>query len=146
MHVLLTVVAAFLLHGVASSNVTLSPAATAVPGSNLLPEERSQLTDQVIENVASELTQQLGNPSFADLFSFGTNASVSKFSTSRCKTYDGDSLWPNASLWNLFNDVLGEALLEVLTRRSYFIHASKFLMQILGPAHCLTMLHKLEQL
>lgn len=109
MHTSTVAVAFLLLHSVASFNASLSPAAAEVHGLNLLPEETLQLTDGAVETLSS----QLGNRSLSGLFSFATHKAPFDNSSSRCKTYVGDSLWPDDSLWDTFNSLLGEALLEV---------------------------------
>lgn len=111
MHISEVLVAFLLLHTthVASSNASLSPAVAEVHGLDLLPEETLQLTDEVLEVVNS----QLGNISLGGLFSFATHRSRFNISTARCKTYVGDDLWPHTSLWDTFDSLLGEALLEV---------------------------------
>lgn len=112
---------AWLLHTAASFNISLSPAATEVLGSDLLPEETLQLTNAALESAISEVVpdvpgQLVNNGSLAlvNTFSFATNTSSSSSSSSQCKTYTGDSLWPDEQLWKLFNGLLGDnALLEV---------------------------------
>lgn len=113
MYIPAVALAVLLLQAVASSDVSLSLAATKVHASDLLPEEYLQLTDEVLQKVEAELIQRHGNSSLANVFSFmSSNSSVSNAS-SRCKTYAGDQLWPDDELWSTLDSLLGGALLEV---------------------------------
>jgi hypothetical protein len=92
-----------------SSTLSLSPAATQVANSsNVL-----QLTDVVLETVSQQLTEKLGNASLAALFSFASNSTTVKRSSGTCKTYAGDSSWPSNLIWEVFDLLLGKALLDV---------------------------------
>lgn len=97
-----------------SYTLSLSPAATEIADSAaLIPEETLQLTDAVIEDVSAQFVSQLGNDNFSSLFSFASNETSTKRSTTNCKTYAGDSLWPSGLLWYAFDLLLGKSLLEV---------------------------------
>lgn len=73
----------------------------------LFAAETLQLTDDVLANLTS---LQLSNVS---LFSFDTNMAAKRNrSSSGCKTYPGDLLWPTSLVWDVFDLVLGGALIK----------------------------------
>lgn len=93
----------------------VEPAATTVSqteaaGAPLLPFETLQLTDEVVGRIASDKA----TAEYASYFAFD-NSSVSVESRRRtvqaCKTFPGDSDWPSENIWNLFDKLLGNALI-----------------------------------
>lgn len=102
-------------YGQSSSISSLEPAATVVPektaaGAPLLEAERTQLTEAVVQRLEkNEATTKI-----ADLFAFGTNESAEKRSFAQCKTYPGDTLWPSDSIWDVFDLLLGDALIPTV--------------------------------
>ncbi|ROW09306.1 hypothetical protein VPNG_05833 [Cytospora leucostoma] len=97
----------------AASNISLAPAVTQVADTAGLSQAESlQLTDQVLGNVDSQLVAAgLGN--ISSIFDFGNNnTAVTKRSSSQCKTYAGDSSWPSDTVWQAFDSLLGNALLQ----------------------------------
>ncbi|KAI5918550.1 FAD binding domain-containing protein [Camillea tinctor] len=97
---------------------TIAPAVYAVdPGhsnstADLFIYETLQLTDAVIANLT-----QLGL-SNVTAFAFQNSSDVENPPKptffGKCKTYPGDYLWPSRSLWELFNLLLGKALIETV--------------------------------
>ncbi|KAL1845367.1 hypothetical protein VTK73DRAFT_619 [Phialemonium thermophilum] len=98
-----------------ADNKTVAPAAEPVSpdatnaSAPLLPAETVQLTDSVLANLTD---LQLSNIS---LFSFDNGSAVAKRSLfSGCKTYPGDLLWPSQIVWDVFNLLLGGALIKTV--------------------------------
>lgn len=92
---------------------SLAPAATivaaTVTGAPLLfAGETVQLTDSVLASVTSSIQ----NESISSLFAFASNFTSSKRSLDGCKFMPGDSLWPVDLVWNIFDDLLGGALIK----------------------------------
>lgn len=108
------VIVASLLRMVASldNGLPLSSAGAIISDTTLLPEETIQLTESALAQSVYELSRQFGNRNIPTVFHFASNAS-SKRATSRCKTYADDSLWPTEWVWQIFDVLLGGALLEV---------------------------------
>lgn len=48
------------------------------------------------------------------LFDFAEFVSPHQFRFGECKTYPDDSRWPSDSIWELFNDLLGGALVKTV--------------------------------
>jgi hypothetical protein len=95
------------------SGLSLAPAATTVTASSssappLFPLEAVQLTDAVLDNVASNVK----NESISSLFSFGSSSDVSKRAARECKLLPGDELWPAALIWDIFDLLLGNRLIK----------------------------------
>ncbi|KUI67939.1 putative FAD-linked oxidoreductase YvdP [Cytospora mali] len=95
---------------IAATYETVSPAAAGISSDTLLPSETLQLTDAILANLTS---LELSNVS---LFGFTDNstsaASRRPFASGFCKTYPGDSLWPSDIVWDVFDLLLGGALIE----------------------------------
>lgn len=93
----------------AEENVSKESAA----GTELFDSEAIQLTDSVLVG----LSEQDGVAQYSNLFAFG-NASTDHGEPSgpaeECKTYPGDSLWPSTDAWEVFNDLLGNALSPII--------------------------------
>lgn len=90
---------------------TLSPATTTVVSTAtpaLFSNEVVQLTDGVLENVAAAIN----NESISSLFSFDSDSTASKRSTRACKLLPGDALWPITFIWDIFDILLGGALIK----------------------------------
>lgn len=100
------------------ANVTssLSVAATQVAASvsaapTLFTGETLQLTDSVLANVISNIN----NDTISSLFTFdsnSTNSTVSKRDAHRCKLMPGDIFWPVNLIWEIFDILLGGALIK----------------------------------
>lgn len=99
----------------AADNSTVAPAAANVSADSsaapvqLFSAETAQLSDEVLANLTN---LQLSNIS---LFSFDANDTSSKARRSlfgSCKTYPGDLLWPSTLLWDVFDLLLGGALIQ----------------------------------
>ncbi|KAF2272840.1 FAD/FMN-containing isoamyl alcohol oxidase-like protein MreA [Westerdykella ornata] len=102
-------------YGQSSSVSSLEPAATIVPedsaaGAPLLEGERIQLTEAVVERLEKDKT----TAEIADLFAFGTEGTVQKRGSARCKTYPGDARWPADWIWDVFNLLLGGSLIPTV--------------------------------
>jgi hypothetical protein len=100
-----------------SSFLDLEPAATSVPvtapaGAALQEAETLQLTDSVIERLVSDKA----TAEYAEYFAFD-NSSVANPARARraasaaCKTFPGDAAWPKKTVWNIFDVLLGGALI-----------------------------------
>lgn len=103
--------------GQSSSLPDVEPAATFVPatspaGAPLQEAERLQLTEAVIERLATEE----GVSEYAEYFAFDDSTAASdvriqRAASASCKTFPGDSEWPQESVWDIFNVLLGGALI-----------------------------------
>jgi hypothetical protein len=88
------------------------PAATIVPatieaGASLQAAETLQLTDQVV----NRLFKDESTSKFASYFSFDT---ATHGTTPACKTFPGDATWPKDNVWEIFNVLLGGALIPTI--------------------------------
>lgn len=97
----------------ATNTASLYPAATTkaatVSGAPFLfLSETVQLTDSVLADVASTIQ----NERISALFAFASNFTSSKTGEDGCKLMPGDSLWPVELVWNIFDDLLGGALIK----------------------------------
>ena len=100
-----------------SSFLNVGPAATSMPatspaGAPLQEAETLQLTDEVIERLASDSA----TAEYAEYFAFDDNssanpASVRRAASASCKTFPGDAAWPKDVVWDVFNALLGGALI-----------------------------------
>jgi hypothetical protein len=74
--------------------------------------EALQLTDSVLANLTAL------NLTAVDLFTFSTNDTtddtndVSKRSTTQCKVFPSDLFWPIDLIWDIFDLLLGGALIK----------------------------------
>ena len=101
-----------------SSLSSIAPAATTVSTTDtaaaapLSPPEAVQLTDSVI----ASLNATIANATTVALFDFASNDtdSATKRSTSTCKVFPGDALWPPTLIWDLFDLLLGGALIKTI--------------------------------
>jgi hypothetical protein len=103
--------------GQSSSIPDVEPAATFVPatpvaGARLQEAETLQLTDAVIERLVTEQ----GVSEYAEYFAFddstaASDARVRRTASASCKTFPGDSEWPKEIVWDIFNVLLGGALI-----------------------------------
>lgn len=79
----------------------------ASSGIEYFPYESSQLTPDVITNLTNY------NLSNVDLFNFSdAEAAVEKRAGRVCKTHPSDRTWPIRPVWDIFNILLGGALVE----------------------------------
>jgi hypothetical protein len=100
-----------------STHVDVEPAATSVPitsaaGAPLQAAETLQLTDEVVERLGSEEATS----EFAKYFTFedddvSSGIQARHASSASCKTFPGDAAWPQDSVWEIFNVLLGGALI-----------------------------------
>ncbi|TLD21862.1 hypothetical protein PspLS_08230 [Pyricularia sp. CBS 133598] len=85
-------------------------AETQAAGAPLQGAEIRQLTDEVVDSIArSELTAD-----YARYFAFeDVNAvnATGRLATAACKVFPGDPDWPVNSIWEVFNALLGKALI-----------------------------------
>jgi len=103
--------------GQSSSLPDVEPAAAFVPaaspaGAPLQEAERLQLTDAVIER----LTTEEGVSEYVEYFAFDDSTAASdvrvrRAASASCKTFPGDSEWPQEFVWDVFNALLGGALI-----------------------------------
>ena len=99
-----------------SSVDSAAPAATTVAASStdagapLFHDETVQLTDAVVENIDTTSVDVS-----SDVFSFGDNSTTpEKRQAASCKTFPGDAYWPKDAIWDLFNKLLGGALIKTV--------------------------------
>lgn len=97
---------------------SLSPvSARSLNANTLFAEETSALTDISLEKLVRQLHGQstgLNYTSLLSVFGFSNSTSLANQSSSvGCKTYAGDSSWPDDNLWYAFDSLLNNALLEV---------------------------------
>ena len=103
--------------GQSSSIPDVEPAAAFVPatpvaGAPLQEAETLQLTDAVIERLVTE--QDVSE--YAEYFAFddstaASDARVRRAASASCKTFPGDLAWPKEIVWDIFNVLLGGALI-----------------------------------
>ncbi|KAF2005163.1 FAD/FMN-containing isoamyl alcohol oxidase-like protein MreA [Amniculicola lignicola CBS 123094] len=96
-------------------SASIEPAATTVPsstvaGAPLLEVETVQLTEAVIARIENDLQ----TTDYAKLFAFDSDAAVEKRNLPACKTYPGDWNWPIRLVWDLFDMLLGGALIPTV--------------------------------
>lgn len=100
-----------------SSFLDLEPAATSVPvtspaGAALQEAETLQLTDSVVDQLASNnVTAEYAEYFAFDNSSFANPARVRRAASAACRTFPGDSTWPKNIIWDVFNALLGGALI-----------------------------------
>lgn len=99
------------------TTISLSPAAETVTASvsaapSLFTSESVQLTDAVLTDISTVLQ----DANISDLFSFdsGSNSTLSRRSGHHCKSLPGDLLWPAVRIWNIFDHLLGGALIKAV--------------------------------
>ena len=103
--------------GQSSSFLQVEPAATSVPvtapaGAPLQEAETLQLTDAVVERLASDQATAEYAEYFAfDNSSFANPAHARRAAAAECKTFPGDPTWPKNIIWDIFNVLLGGALI-----------------------------------
>ena len=100
-----------------SSLSDVEPAATFVPltspaGAPLQEAEKLQLTNAVIQRLSVEdaISEHV------EYFAFDDSNAASgerrrRATSASCKTFPGDSEWPRDTIWDIFNALLGGALL-----------------------------------
>lgn len=93
----------------AAANVSNESAA----GAELFSNEAIQLTNSIL----AELKNHNGLAQYAPLFAFSNDSNSNEESSEDagdCRTYPGDPLWPSADLWNVYDDLLGNALSPII--------------------------------
>jgi hypothetical protein len=108
-----------LVYASSSSQATpLAPAfetksATSEAGAPLFFHEQVQLTQVVVNNLAT----QVGNATAA-LFQFASSNDSDPIlrsrSSEKCKLLPGDLLWPTDFIWDIFDLLLGRALIKTV--------------------------------
>lgn len=85
-------------------------AETEAAGAPLQDAERQQLTDDVVDPISSDET----TADYASYFAF-EGSSISNGTdgdaTAPCKSFPGDSDWPPDIVWDIFDHLLGKALI-----------------------------------
>ncbi|KAL1980807.1 hypothetical protein VTN96DRAFT_3502 [Rasamsonia emersonii] len=112
---------ATLVQAQSSTPTSLAPAAQTVSSSSaagapLFATEQVQLTQPVIDNLTTTL-----NESTAALFAFGNstaNSTLAARSFGSCKVFPGDAFWPSELIWDIFNLLLGGALIKTVPSAS----------------------------
>lgn len=100
---------------VASSATAIEPAVAIVAGTEaagapLQSAETLQLTDEVIDRIASNH----GTADYASYFAFDNSTVVNtanRRATAACKAFPGDPEWPLDIIWDIFDALLGKALI-----------------------------------
>lgn len=82
---------------------TIAPAAAQVDGQLVL-------TEAIISNFTQLSLTSIGLFDFES--SNGTSQTTKRATSSQCKTYPGDTLYPDAIVWDVFNLLLGGALIQ----------------------------------
>lgn len=82
-------------------------------GIKLFEYETMQLKEDELTTVAHSRSVDTSVFGFAR-----TNADVASKPGTRCKTYPGDLAWPAEPIWDLFNDLLGGALIKTTPEAS----------------------------
>ena len=95
----------------------VEPAATFVPltsaaGAPLQEAEKLQLTNAVIERLTTDEVVS----DYVEYFAFDDNSAASgermrRAASASCKTFPGDPQWPNDTIWDIFNLLLGGSLI-----------------------------------
>lgn len=99
----------------ATSLSPIDPVATSVPDvqiavAPLQTAETLQLSDAVISRIAKdEVTKQ-----YAEYFVFENATLAPQKSLASCKTFPGDLTWPIKLVWEVFDALLGEALIPTV--------------------------------
>lgn len=96
---------------------SLPPASgRSLDASALFAEEITQLTESSLDDLVKQLYEQsigINYTTLIDVFGFSNGASLATRSSVGCKTYAGESSWPDKFLWYAFDFLLNNALLEV---------------------------------
>jgi hypothetical protein len=95
----------------ASPLSSIEPAGAPIPitsaaGAPLQAAELLQLTDEVVERLETEDE----TTDYASYFKFEDSA-VRRTASASCKTFPGDAAWPKDIIWEIFNVLLGGALI-----------------------------------
>lgn len=131
--ILLSLATAVVVSAQTLSSEDVAPAATVVvsddAGLDLFKTETQQITDEVI----TDLLDNEEVADFAALFDFanGTVASPDERKrrmrrTLRCKSAPGDLLWPSKLVWNVFDLLLAGALEPIVPIASVCYQKSEF--------------------
>jgi hypothetical protein len=106
--------------GQSSTLPSIEPAATSVPavsvaGAPLQQPETLQLTDGVVERLFAENR----TADFAKYFAFENSTGTTQIQTTSineaaCRTFPGDPTWPKDLVWDIFNLLLGGALIPTV--------------------------------
>ncbi|KAJ5804104.1 CAZyme family AA7 [Penicillium psychrosexuale] len=105
----------------AISTASLTEAATTVvAAANSAPSLFQNEEVQLTEGVLSDVSAALQNSTVANMFAFASNSTVLKRSVHRsCKLMPGDSWWPVAPIWDIFDILLGGSLFKAVPLASY---------------------------
>lgn len=82
-----------------------SAAATSQAGTPWFQYETVQLTEASLAHL---------NKSQSAPFTSGNGSHLSSRSTGKCKTFPGDTWWPAPAVWDLFDALLGGALIKTV--------------------------------
>lgn len=111
---------AALVQGQSSTVTSLAPAAQTVSPSSaagvpLNSAETVQLTTEVLQNLTTQL-----NETTVSYFDFGNDSTTttSRRSTSGCKVFPGDKLWPIDLIWDILDLLLGGRLIKTVPSAS----------------------------
>lgn len=103
------------VHSSAAAIADIQPAVTIVSetevaGAPLQDAERQQLTDDVLSRISSENSTS----EYASYFAFEdspvSNAN-NRSANAACKSFPGDPDWPSDAVWDVFDQLLGKALI-----------------------------------
>jgi hypothetical protein len=96
----------------ATATITDAAASTVTPAADveLLPFELVQLTESDLDPLNETLTDLFG----FDMDLYSANALATEKRSTKCKTFPGDALWPIELIWDLFDILLGGALIKTV--------------------------------
>lgn len=106
------------IHSSAADVANIQPAVAVVDeteaaGAPLHDAERQQLTDDVVSRISSEET----TAEYASYFAFEDSPisnATGRTSTASCKSFPGASDWPAVGFWDIFDQLLGKALIPTI--------------------------------
>ncbi|KAL4806377.1 FAD binding domain protein [Aspergillus unguis] len=101
------------LVGASAVSIPAAAATVSPSGSSLFPSEKIQLT----EDALADATSRIADSSVAELFSFhnasaGADANRSRSLRHACKVMPGDEDWPSDLAWEVFDLLVGGALIK----------------------------------
>ncbi|KAK0658324.1 FAD binding domain-containing protein [Cercophora samala] len=99
--------------GFVLSQIALTAGTKVSNDAHLFPYEAIQLSDGDLKKILHSKSAS------TSLFDFGrTSTKAAHKPRARCKTYPGDLTWPSEPIWNLFDDLLGGALIKTVPEAS----------------------------
>lgn len=87
----------------------LLPSDSPAAGVSLFEYERRQLTEEVVQLIRN----QESTAKYSNLFAFG-NLTSPILNNNTCKSFPDDLSWPQEDAWNIFDSLLGGALIPTI--------------------------------